>query len=192
MNRKICLASLKKLNINCFVPFSLAVLLLLTCSDFVNAQTSSQGHKAGSSSTKRTTKKKTTKTIPKGSFVIGTKNVDTVKNIEVERDTGSTNKTTDTSISGKIISGGVVNGKATNLVRPVYPPQAKAVNAGGAVNVEVIIDEQGNVISATAVSGHPLLRAAAVDAARQSKFNPTILSGQPVKVSGVIVYNFVP
>ena len=92
----------------------------------------------------------------------------------------------------KTISGGVVNGKATNLVKPPYPAAAKAVRAAGAVNVQVTIDESGNVISASAVSGHPLLRAAAVQAARSSKFSPTMLSGQAVKVTGVIVYNFVP
>ncbi len=92
----------------------------------------------------------------------------------------------------KTISAGVVNGKATNLVKPSYPPAARAVRASGAVNVQVMIDESGNVISASAVSGHPLLRASAVSAARSSKFSPTILSGQAVKVTGVIVYNFVP
>jgi len=86
----------------------------------------------------------------------------------------------------------VVNGKATNLVKPPYPAAARAVRAAGAVNVQVTIDESGNVISASAVSGHPLLRAAAVSAARSSKFSPTMLSGQAVKVTGVIVYNFVP
>jgi TonB family protein len=90
----------------------------------------------------------------------------------------------------KIVSGGVVNGKATNLVKPPYPAAAKAVKAEGAVNVQVTIDENGSVISAAATSGHPLLRAAAVQAARSSKFSPTVLSGQPVKVTGVIVYNF--
>ncbi len=92
----------------------------------------------------------------------------------------------------KTISGGVVNGKATNLVKPPYPAAARAVRASGAVNVQVTIDESGNVISASAVSGHPLLRSAAVQAARSSKFSPTMLSGQAVKVTGVIVYNFVP
>ena len=90
----------------------------------------------------------------------------------------------------KTISGGVVNGKARNLVTPAYPAAAKAVRASGAVNVQVTIDENGNVISASAVSGHPLLRAAAESAARSSKFSPTQLSGQPVKVTGVIIYNF--
>jgi TonB family protein len=92
----------------------------------------------------------------------------------------------------KTISGGVVNSKATNLVKPPYPTAARAVRAAGAVNVQVTIDESGNVISASATSGHPLLKAAAVQAARSSKFSPTLLSGQPVKVTGVIVYNFTP
>ena len=91
----------------------------------------------------------------------------------------------------RTVSGGVVNGKAVNLVRPSYPPAARAVRASGAVQVQVLIDENGNVISASAVSGHPLLRQSAEQAARASKFAPTQLSGQRVKVSGIIVYNFV-
>lgn len=88
------------------------------------------------------------------------------------------------------VTGGVVNGKAINLPKPAYPPAARAIRASGAVNVQVLIDENGRVVSAQAVSGHPLLRAAAESAARQARFNPTMLSGQPVKVSGTIVYNF--
>jgi TonB family protein len=91
----------------------------------------------------------------------------------------------------KIIEGGVINGKAVSLPKPAYPAAAKAVRASGAVNVQVTIDEEGNVISASAVSGHPLLRAAAVSAAREAKFSPTKLSGVAVKVTGIIVYNFV-
>jgi TonB family protein len=90
------------------------------------------------------------------------------------------------------ISGGVLNGKAIALPKPAYPAAARAVRASGPVTVQVLIDEEGNVISASAVSGNPLLRAAAVQAARGAKFSPTRLSGQPVKVSGVVVYNFVP
>jgi protein TonB len=89
------------------------------------------------------------------------------------------------------ISGGVLNGKAVHLVTPPYPPIARSAHAAGAVQVQVLIDENGNVISAHAMSGHPLLQAAAVAAARASKFTPTKLSGQPVKVNGVIIYNFV-
>ena len=92
----------------------------------------------------------------------------------------------------KTVSGGVLNGKATSLPKPAYPAAAKAVRASGAVSVQVLISETGSVISASAVSGHPLLRAAAASAARGTRFSPTLLSGQPVKVSGVITYNFVP
>jgi len=94
--------------------------------------------------------------------------------------------------SGKTISGGVLNGKAIDLPKPAYPAAARAVRASGAVNVQVVVDENGNVVSASAVSGHPLLRAAAEQSARQAKFSPTLISGKPRKVSGVIVYNFVP
>jgi protein TonB len=89
------------------------------------------------------------------------------------------------------ISGGVLNGKAVHLVQPPYPAIAKQAHASGTVVVQVVIDENGNVIAAHATSGHPLLQAAAVNAARQSKFSATKLSGQPVKVSGIIQYNFV-
>jgi protein TonB len=88
------------------------------------------------------------------------------------------------------ISGAVLNGKATSLPNPPYPPIAKAAHASGNVTVEVTIDEDGNVVSARAVSGHPLLQAASVAAARQAKFAPTKLSGQPTKVQGVLVYTF--
>jgi len=91
----------------------------------------------------------------------------------------------------KTVSGGVVNGRARSLVTPQYPAAARAVRASGQVSVAVTIDENGNVISASAVSGHTLLRSAAESAARSSKFNPTLLSGQPVKVTGTIIYNFV-
>lgn len=91
----------------------------------------------------------------------------------------------------KVVSGGVLNGKATSLPQPAYPPAAKAVRAAGSVSVAVQIDENGNVISASATSGHPLLKAAAEAAARRAKFSPTTLSGQAVKVNGTIVYNFV-
>lgn len=89
------------------------------------------------------------------------------------------------------ISGGVLNGKAIYLPQPEYPPIAAQAKAAGNVAVQVLIDEAGTVISAHAVSGHPLLQAAAVAAARQARFSPTSLMGEPVKVNGVINYNFV-
>ncbi len=92
----------------------------------------------------------------------------------------------------KKISGGVLNGKASSLPAPEYPAAARAVKASGAVNIQVTINEQGDIVSATAVSGHPLLRQAAEQAARKAKFSPTFLEGVPVSVTGVLVYNFVP
>ncbi len=89
------------------------------------------------------------------------------------------------------ISGGVLNGKAISLPKPPYPAIAKQAHASGTVVVQVTIDENGGVMAAHAVSGHPLLQAVCVAAARQARFSPTKLSGQPVKVTGVITYNFV-
>lgn len=88
------------------------------------------------------------------------------------------------------VSLGVVNGKAKNLPVPIYSAAAKAVNAIGNVDVQILIDESGAVISAKAVSGHLLLRDSAERAARGARFSPTTLSRQPVKVTGVIVYKF--
>ena len=90
------------------------------------------------------------------------------------------------------ISGGVLNGKAVSKPEPEYPAEAKAAGAQGTVTVRILVDEEGRVAEAEAVSGHPLLREAAVAAARNSRYTPTRLSGQPVKVSGVVTYNFVP
>lgn len=108
----------------------------------------------------------------------------------------NSNTNTNTGNPGNVnsrgaISGGVLNSKALSLPKPAYPPLAKAAKASGSVIVQVLVDEQGNVVSARAVSGHPLLQTAAVAAARQAKFAPTKLSGSPVKVSGIIKYDFV-
>jgi TonB family protein len=91
----------------------------------------------------------------------------------------------------RIVAGGVLNGKAISKPQPAYPPIAISARASGVVTVQILVNEEGKVISASAVSGHPLLLQAAVAAARQARFSPTLLSGQPVKVSGVITYNFV-
>lgn len=102
----------------------------------------------------------------------------------------STDLSAGNGTSPKTISGGVLNGKAISLPQPPYPAAARSVRANGNVSVQVLVDEAGNVVSANAVSGHPLLRAAATQAARGAKFNPTELSGTKVKVTGVIVYSF--
>lgn len=92
----------------------------------------------------------------------------------------------------KLVVGGVVNGKALSLPKPEYPYEARGARAGGAVHVQVLISEEGKIISAQAIDGHPLLQFAARSAACGAKFSKTTLQGQPVKVSGVITYNFVP
>jgi outer membrane biosynthesis protein TonB len=92
----------------------------------------------------------------------------------------------------KQIEGGVLQGKAVSLPKPAYPSAARAVRAEGTVSVRVLIDEDGNLFAARAVAGHPLLRSVSVGAACGARFAPTRLSGQPVKVSGIITYNFVP
>ena len=89
-------------------------------------------------------------------------------------------------------SDSVLNGRAVSLPKPAYPAIAKAARAGGTVGVQIIIDEEGKVISARTVSGHPLLFATALKAACAARFSPTLLEGKPVKVTGVINYNFVP
>lgn len=90
------------------------------------------------------------------------------------------------------VSGGVLNGKAKFLAKPKYPAAAKALRAEGNVSIKVLTDTDGAMFSATAVSGHPLLRRTSEIAACNSKFAPTLVSGKPVKVSGIITYNFVP
>lgn len=90
----------------------------------------------------------------------------------------------------KQISGVVLNSRALSLPTPAYPAAARAVGANGTVKVQVVIDEQGKIVSANAVSGHPLLRQAAEQAATEAKFKPLLLSGQPVSVDGVLVFKF--
>jgi len=85
---------------------------------------------------------------------------------------------------------GVVNGIATSLPKPPYPPTALLMNVQGKVDVQIMIDETGKVVSAKAINGHPLLKQVSERAALSAKFKPTTLSDVPVKVTGVIVYNF--
>jgi protein TonB len=85
----------------------------------------------------------------------------------------------------------VLLSKVISLPQPPYPILAKQIKALGAVNVQILVDEQGRVVSAQAVTGNPMLLAAAKDAALRARFTPTILSGVAVKVQGVITYNFV-
>jgi protein TonB len=89
------------------------------------------------------------------------------------------------------LASSILISKAVSLPQPLYPALAKQIKAQGPVNVQILVDEQGKVISAHAVSGNPTLLAAAKDAAMRARFTPTVLSGVPVKVQGLITYNFV-
>ena len=86
---------------------------------------------------------------------------------------------------------GVESGHAIEIPKPEYPPIARAAHAQGTVEVKVLVDFDGSVIAAVAISGHPLLQAASVNAARQARFTPMKYKGEPVKIVGVIQYNFV-
>lgn len=88
---------------------------------------------------------------------------------------------------GPSISGGVLNAKAIEKPEPDYPAAAKAMKVSGMVMVQVTVSEQGRVVEAAAVSGHQLLRQAAVDAARRARFNPA-----STKLTGRLTYRFDP
>jgi TonB family protein len=90
-----------------------------------------------------------------------------------------------------IVTGGVLNGKALKKPQPRYPSEARSARAQGTVVVQVVVDEKGDVVSAQAISGPPLLRDTSEQAARSTKFSPTLLCGKPVKVTGVVTYGFV-
>jgi TonB family protein len=92
---------------------------------------------------------------------------------------------------GVTVSEGALDGKAISKPQPPYPALAKAARASGLVTVRVTVDETGHVVSAAPVSGHPLLHAAAQAAAKQARFAPTLRDGEPVRVTGVLTYNFV-
>jgi periplasmic protein TonB len=88
------------------------------------------------------------------------------------------------------VSGGVLAAVAKHTVQPEYPEEAKKMRVSGSVIVEIVVDTNGNVVSVEALSGHPLLRAAAVDAARQWTFEPVKVDGTPVEVIGTLTFNF--
>ena len=91
----------------------------------------------------------------------------------------------------EILQGRVKVSQPVERVMPEYPAIARAAHATGSVVVVVVIDETGKVIAVKAASGHPLLQAAAVKAAKDSTFMPTSVAGNPVKVLATITYNFV-
>lgn len=90
------------------------------------------------------------------------------------------------------IDGGVLNGRALSLPKPAYPMGARERKEEGVVVVKVLIDETGKVITANDIcQGPPNISAASVKAAMKARFTPTKMLGQPVKVTGIIQYNFI-
>lgn len=89
------------------------------------------------------------------------------------------------------IEGGIVNGKALELPAPKYPAEAKKAHAAGEVQVKVLIDQTGRVISAEVIFGPDVFREVSLEAAKRAKFTPTLLAGVPVRVNGIIIYRFV-
>ncbi len=85
----------------------------------------------------------------------------------------------------------VLTSKAVSLPQPPYPLLARQIHLQGPVSVQILVSEEGKVLSAQVVSGNPMLSTAAKDAAMRARFTPTILNGQAVKIQGVITYNFV-
>ncbi|HEY6403062.1 MAG TPA: energy transducer TonB [Blastocatellia bacterium] len=92
--------------------------------------------------------------------------------------------------SRKVNASEVTPGEALKKVQPAYPAIAKAANASGPVNLEILVSETGEVIEAQVVSGHPLLRDAALQAARGWVFKPTMVSGMAVKARGILSFDF--
>ncbi|HKP86784.1 MAG TPA: M56 family metallopeptidase [Blastocatellia bacterium] len=86
----------------------------------------------------------------------------------------------------------VLRSSVIKRVNAEYPPIARAAQLSGSVDVEIIVNEEGNVTSARAISGHPLLKAAAVEAARQWQFKSTAQSGAPTRIIGTLTFNFQP
>lgn len=88
------------------------------------------------------------------------------------------------------VASSVLSGRAIRRAEPPYPTIAKQTHTSGDVIVEVVVSESGDVASARVVSGHPLLRDAALQAARNWRFTPTLLGGKPTKVVGTITFAF--
>ena len=90
------------------------------------------------------------------------------------------------------IGGRVLNGEAVSIPQPRYPYAAQSARFKGTVVVKVWVDESGAVTRLNGICGPSILADAALEAARGARFNPTLLDGKPVRVSGFITYNFVP
>ena len=130
---------------------------------------------------------------PTPGYLTGPGNRSNVNIVKIdEADKPPTLKVEQTPKKQIVNKGSLITSQAISLPKPPYPAIARAAGVSGTVTVQILLDETGKVISARAISGNHLLQAAAVEAAYRARFSPTILTGQPVKVSGIITYNFMP
>ncbi len=88
------------------------------------------------------------------------------------------------------VSSGVQAGNLINKVQPIYPPIAKNARIQGQVILQAVISKTGVVENLHAVSGHPMLIPAAVEAVKQWRYKPYYLNGEPVEVETTIQVNF--
>ncbi len=102
----------------------------------------------------------------------------------------SSSKGTAPGETARPIEAGIINSRAIELPAPKYPDAAKKVHASGQVQVKVIVDETGKVISAEALFGPDSLKAAAVEAAKKARFIPAKVGGVLVKIAGILTYDF--
>lgn len=91
---------------------------------------------------------------------------------------------------------GIVNNKALSIPKPQIPnighPKHLQIKEEQIVTVQIIIDESGKVVRARTISGHPLLRAACENSARQANFSPSFINGATIKISALLIYKFKP
>lgn len=92
----------------------------------------------------------------------------------------------------RIVSAGWMNSRALNFIEAVYPSTIKNNRKAARVDVQILIDQNGAVLSAEIIRGPVEFHTAAIEAAKKLKFVPTLLSGVPTKVSGWVSYNFKP
>jgi TonB family protein len=108
-----------------------------------------------------------------------------------QKSSTTTQKTVDTSADEYAPSDkGILNSQAIELPKPKYPAEAKKNHVTGQVQVKVLVDETGKVISAEAQFGPEPLLAAAVEAARGARFKPLVVNEVRLKFFGILTFDF--
>jgi len=95
-----------------------------------------------------------------------------------------------TKSSARRVEPSVMQGQAITQPPPVYPQMARMARVEGAVVLQAVIGTTGGVASVRAISGHPMLQQAAMDAVRQWRYRPYLVNGQPVEVETQVTVNF--